>query len=126
MISRAPVGADGCSQVPWVASSGLTRPPFRRPQTPPPNHRGGRSRAHLCADRARALLGLPLLLAGRADQDRDLAEVLVLVEELMSLGDAVEAHHAPEHRLDLALGHQLVGSHALVGIGEVRANAYEC
>ena len=43
-------------------------------------------------------------------------------EELVGLGDAVEAHHPPQHRPDLALGHQLVRAHALVGVGEVRAD----
>src|SRR4249919_707620 len=89
---------------------------------PTPGVRWARSRAHLGPDRTRALLALALVLAGRADQDRDLAEVLVLVEELVRFGHAVEAHHAPEDRLDLALGHQLVRSHALIGVGEVRAD----
>src|SRR5215218_8811132 len=44
---------------------------------------GRRSRTHLGADRAGALLGLALLLAGRADEDRDFAQVPVLVEELV-------------------------------------------
>ena len=44
-----------------------------------------------------------------ADEDRDLAEVLVLVHQLMGLGDAVEAHRPPQHRADLALVDQLVG-----------------
>ena len=43
------------------------------------------------------------------------------MQELVRLRDAVEAHRLPEHRPDLALGHQLVGAHALVRVGEVRA-----
>ena len=39
----------------------------------------------------------------------------------MRVGDALEVHRLREHRADLALGHQLVGAHALVGVGEVRA-----
>src|SRR5215213_2733784 len=97
---------------------GVRREAIPAPRSPPAAP--GCSRSDLSADRARPLLGLALLLVGRADQDRDLAEVLVLVEELVRIRDAVEPHDPPEHRLDLALRHQLVGPHALVGVCEVR------
>src|SRR4051794_16869519 len=80
------------------------------------------SRTHLRPDRARAFLFLALLLAVGPDEDGDLAEMLVLVEELVGVGDALEAHHSPQHRLDLALGHQLVRPHALVRVREMRAD----
>ena len=45
-------------------------------------------RADLRSDRAQPLGRLALALGRRADQDRDLAEVLVLAHELVRLGDA--------------------------------------
>jgi hypothetical protein len=65
---------------------------------------------------------LALALLGRADEDGDLAQVLVLVHELMGVGDAVEGHRAPQHRADLAGLDELVGQVALPGVGEVRAD----
>src|SRR3954466_4562643 len=79
-----------------------------------------RSRSNLRVDRARALLGLALALLACADEDRDLAEVLVLAHELVRLTDAVEAHRAPQHRADLTTLDQLVGLVALVRVGEMR------
>src|SRR3712207_7374702 len=43
-----------------------------------------------------AVLGLALTLLGRADEDRDLAEVLVLVHELVGLRDVLERHGLPQ------------------------------
>ena len=80
------------------------------------------SGTHLGADRPRAILVLAFVGIGGTDQDRDLAQVLVLAQQLVRLAYAVEAHRLPQHRPDLALGHQLVGAHALVGVGEVGAD----
>ena len=44
-----------------------------------------------------------------ADEDRDLAQVLVVPHQLMRLGDAVEADRPPQHRPDLRRLDQLVG-----------------
>src|SRR5262249_43389046 len=85
----------------------------------------GRSRpsgADLRMDRADALGGAALALLGRADQDGDLAQVLVLHHPLVRLADPLEAHRTPEHRADLALVDELVGLVALVRVGEVRAD----
>ena len=57
---------------------------------------------------------------GRADEDRDLAEVLVVTQELMSLADLLEAHRLPQHRADLRFLDQLVCLRRLPGVGEVR------
>src|SRR3954454_24471345 len=77
---------------------------------------------HLCADRARAVLGLALALLGGADEDRDLAEVLVLVEQLVRLGDVLEGHRLPQHRPHLPGLHEVLGLQALPRVGEVRAD----
>ena len=45
---------------------------------------------------------LALALLGRADEDRDLARVLVLVHQLVGLGDLVEGHRLPQHGADQA------------------------
>src|SRR4051794_26913732 len=80
------------------------------------------SGSHLRPDRPRAVRCLALPLGGRADQDRDLAEVPVLVHELMGLGHLVEAQRPPEYGTDLPGHDQLVRSVALPGVGEVRAD----
>src|SRR5215211_9227183 len=80
-----------------------------------------RLRTHLRADRPRPFLVPALCLVCRADHDRDLSQVLVLVQELMRLGDPVEAHRLPEDGPDLALGHELIRAGALISVGEVRA-----
>src|ERR1700722_13992719 len=93
-------------------------------------HEGGRtqygagyrtSATYLRVYRAWALGGLALVLGLRADEDRDLAQVLVFEHQLVCFGDALEAERAPQHRPDLTGLDQLVGLHALVGVGEVRA-----
>src|SRR3954454_7068531 len=76
----------------------------------------------LCADGARPVLGLAQPLLGRTDEDRDLAEVLVLVEELVGLGDVLEGHRLPQHRAHLAGRHEVLGLQALPRVGEVRAD----
>src|SRR5690349_23444788 len=75
---------------------------------------------HLRPDRARAVRCLAKALGLRADEDRDLAEVLVLVHELVCLGDLFEAECPPEYGTDLARLDQLVRAVALPGVGEVR------
>src|ERR1700744_6480284 len=66
------------------------------------------SGSHLRPDRARAVRCLALPLRRRADEDRDLAEVPVLVHELMGLGDLLEAQGPPQYGTDLAGLDQLV------------------
>ena len=44
------------------------------------------------------------------------------MHQLVGVGDAVETHRLREDRPHLALGHQLVRLHALVGVGEVGAD----
>src|SRR3954469_14814453 len=80
------------------------------------------SGSHLRPDRARAVRCLALPLGRRADEDRHLAEVPVLVHELMGLGDLLEAHGPPEYGTDLALLDQLVRAVALPRVREVRAD----
>src|SRR3954451_1068660 len=80
------------------------------------------SGSHLRPDRARAVRCLSKALGLRADEDRDLAEVLVLVHELMGLGDLVEAQGPPEYGTDLPGLDQLVRAVAFPGVGEVRAD----
>src|SRR4051794_29704678 len=83
------------------------------------------SGAHLGADRrglARGGGGAALTLGHGADEDGDLAEVLVLVHQLMGLRDLVEGHRTPEHRPDEARLDEPVGLVALPGVGEVRAH----
>src|SRR3954453_22383946 len=77
---------------------------------------------HLRPDRARAVRCLAKALGLRADEDRDLAEVLVLVHELVCLGDLFEAERPPEYGTDLSRLDQLVRAMAFPGIGEVRAD----
>src|SRR3954453_13407189 len=76
---------------------------------------------HLRPDRARAVRCLAKALGLRADEDRDLAEVLVLVHELVCLGDLFEAERLPESGTDLARLDQLVRAVAFPRVGEVRA-----
>src|SRR5207248_6733384 len=78
------------------------------------------SRTHFGVDGAGAIGGLALADIGRADEDRDLAEVLVVTQELMSLADLLEAHRLPQHRADLRFLDQLVCLRRLPGVGEVR------
>src|SRR4051794_29222893 len=80
------------------------------------------SGSHLRPDRARAVRRLALPLGRRADEDRHLAEVPVLVHELVGLRDLLEAHGPPEYGTDLALLDQLVRAVALPGVREVRAD----
>src|SRR3954451_236476 len=80
------------------------------------------SGSHLRPDRARAVRCLALPLGRRADEDRHLAEVPVLVHELVGLGDLLEAHGPPEYGTDLALLDQLVRAVALPRVREVRAD----
>src|SRR3954447_718672 len=77
---------------------------------------------HLRPDRARAVRCLAKALGLRADEDRDLSEVLVLVHELVCLGDLVEAECPPEYGTDLSRLDQLVRAVAFPGVGEVRAD----
>src|ERR1700691_1264603 len=79
------------------------------------------SGSDLGVDSARAVRGLALALGVGADEDRDLAEVLVFEHQLVGFGDALEAERAPQHRADLAGLDQLVGLRALIRVGEVRA-----
>src|SRR3954469_3749055 len=79
------------------------------------------SGSYLRPDRARAVRCLAQPLGLRSHEDRDLAEVLVLVHELMCLGDLVEAERPPEYGTDLARLDQLVRAMAFPGVGEVRA-----
>src|SRR5215207_9957682 len=63
-----------------------------------------------------------LALGAGADEDGDLAEVLILVHQLVGLRDLVEAHRTPEHRADEPRVDQAVGQVALPSVGEVRAD----
>src|SRR3954469_21951894 len=80
------------------------------------------SGSHLRPDRARAVRCLAEPLGLRADEDRDLSEVLVLVHELMGLGDLLEAQRPPEYGTDLPRLDQLVRAMAFPRVGEVRAD----
>src|SRR3954449_12096934 len=80
------------------------------------------SGSHLRPDRARAFRGLAQPLFRRAHEDRDLAEVPVLVHELVRLGHLVEAQRPPEYGTDLPGLDQLVRPVALPGVREVRAD----
>src|SRR4051794_40606747 len=80
------------------------------------------SGSHLRPDRARAVRCLAKALGLRADEDRDLSEVLVLVHELMGLGHLVEAQRPPEYGTDLSGLDQLVRAMAFPRVGEVRAD----
>src|SRR3954453_4776173 len=75
----------------------------------------------LGADGLRALGRTALALLRRAHEDRDLAEVLVLAEQLMRVGDLLEAHRLPQHRADLRLLDQRVGAVGLPRVREVGA-----
>src|SRR3954454_24284921 len=77
---------------------------------------------HLRPDRARAVRCLSEPLGLRPHEDRDLAEVLVLVHELVCFGDLFEAERPPEYGTDLPRLDQLVRAVALPGVGEVRAD----
>src|SRR3954466_9496471 len=77
---------------------------------------------HLRPDRARAFRCLAKALGLRADEDRDLSEVLVLVHELMGVGALLEAQRPPEYGTDLPRLDQLVRAMAFPGVGEVRAD----
>src|SRR3954454_3662430 len=77
--------------------------------------------AHLRVDRSGALGGLAQALLLGADEDGDLASVLVVLHQLVGLRDAIEAQGTPQHRSDGARLDELVCLQALVGIGEVRA-----
>src|SRR3954463_15578805 len=77
---------------------------------------------HLRPDRARAVRCLAKALGLRADEDRDLAEVLVLVHELVCLGDLFEAERPQECGTALPRLDQLVRAVAFPGVGEVRAD----
>src|SRR3954453_19690203 len=79
------------------------------------------SGSYLRPDRARAVRCLAQPLGLRSHEDRDLAEVPVLVHELVCLGDLVEAEGPPEYGTDLARLDQLVRAMAFPGVGEVRA-----
>src|SRR3954451_23562702 len=80
------------------------------------------SGSHLRPDRARAVRCLAQPLGLRADEDRDLAEVLVLVHELMGFGDLLEPQGPPEYGTNLPGLDQLVRAVAFPGVGEVRAD----
>src|ERR1700710_2983330 len=77
--------------------------------------------AHLRVDRSGAVGGLAQALLLGADQDRDLARVLVVLHQLVGLGGAIEAKGTPQDGSDGARLDQLVGLQALVRVGEVRA-----
>src|SRR3954453_4207383 len=77
---------------------------------------------HLRPDRARAVRCLAKALGFRADEDRDLAQVLVLVHELVCLGHLIEAECPPEYGTDLSRLDQLVRAMAFPGVGEVGAH----
>src|SRR4051812_4499768 len=74
----------------------------------------------LGANRSRPFRGLAEAFLVGADEDRDLALVLVLAHQLVRLGDALERHHPPEHGPDLRLGDQLVRLRRLPCVREVR------
>src|SRR5262245_18845915 len=80
------------------------------------------SGSHLRPARARPGRRLAKALGLRADEDRDLSEVLVLVHELMGLGNLLEAQCPPEYGTDLPGLDQLVRAMALPRVGEVRAD----
>src|SRR3954464_13851294 len=77
---------------------------------------------HLRPDRARAVRCLAKALGFRADEDRDLSEVPVLVHELVGAGHLLEAERPPEYGTDLAGLDQLVRAVAFPRVGEVRAD----
>src|SRR3954471_6743624 len=77
------------------------------------------SGSYLRPDRARAVRCLAKALGLRADEDRDLSEVLVLVHELVCLGDLVEAECPPEYGTALPRHDQFVRAVAFPGVGEV-------
>src|SRR6476661_3024174 len=77
--------------------------------------------ADLRPDGARALGRLAVALLLGADEDRDLAQVLVLLHELVGVGDVLEAHDLPQHRADVPVLDEPVGQVALPRVGEVRA-----
>src|SRR6185436_13022455 len=77
------------------------------------------SGAHLRTDRTRAAARRAEALGLRADEDGDLAQMLVLVHRLVRLGDTVEGHGLPQHGTDLAGFDQLVRPRRLVGVREV-------
>src|SRR3954466_6181270 len=77
---------------------------------------------HLRPDRARAVRCLAKALGFRADEDRDLSEVPVLVHELVGLGPLFDAGRPPEYGPDLARLDQLVRPVAFPRVGEVRAD----
>src|SRR3954471_25082106 len=79
------------------------------------------SGSYLRPDRARAVRCLAQPLGLRSHEDRDLAEVPVLVHELMCLGALDEARCPPEYGTDLPRLDQLVRAMAFPGVGEVRA-----
>src|ERR1700742_2158870 len=78
--------------------------------------------AHLRVNGSWALGGLAQALLLGADQDGDLARVLVVLHQLVGLRDAIEAKRTPQHRSDGARLDQLVGLQALVRVREVRAD----
>src|SRR3954452_4409762 len=80
------------------------------------------SGSYLRPDRARAVRCLSVRLRLRAHEDRDLAEVLVLLHELVCLGDLFEAERPPEYGTDLPRLDQLVRAVAFPGVREVRAD----
>src|SRR4051794_40864013 len=77
---------------------------------------------HLRPDRPRAFRCLTQALGLRADEDRDLSQVLVLVHELVCLGDLIEAECPPEYGTDLPRLDQLIRAVTLPGVGEVGAD----
>src|SRR3954471_11124150 len=79
------------------------------------------SGSYLRPDRARAVRCLAKALGLGTDEDGDLSEVLVLVHELVCLGDLFEAERPPEYGTDLARLDQLVRAVAFPRVGEVRA-----
>ena len=98
--SRSPSSAKmpPCWATPWTQTthSRARRPPatgFRAP-----------SRISLQTRIAPGPSSVAALVLGLGpDQDRDLAQVLVFVHQLVGLGHPLEAHRPPEHRPDLAL-----------------------
>src|SRR3954451_18683553 len=78
--------------------------------------------AHLRVNGSGPVGSLAQALLLGADQDGDLARVLVVLHQLVGLGDAIEAQGTPQHRPDGARLDQLVGLQALVGVREVRAD----
>src|SRR3954451_10290615 len=78
--------------------------------------------AHLRVDGSGAVGGLAQALLLGADQDGDLARVLVVLHQLVGLGDAIEAQGTPQNGSDGARLDELVRLQALVRVGEVRAD----